>query len=54
MKLPKVFDQAEKDHPWADHCHGSYNGLYYVSAESDEKEEKFKIPTVEFGQTDLF
>ena len=43
-----------KDHPWADHRPGTYNGLYYVSAEPDEKPEEFKIPDVKFGETDFF
>ena len=53
-KISKIFDEVAKDHPWADHRPGTYNGLYYVSAEPDEKPEEFKIPDVKFGETDFF
>ena len=36
-KISKIFDEVAKDHLWADHRPGTYNGLYYVSAEPDEK-----------------
>ena len=42
------------DHPWADHRLGTYNRLYYVSAEPDEKWDKFKIPPVVFDTTDFY
>ena len=57
MKFPKIsniFDKVARDHLWADHRLGTYNGLYYVSAEPDEKLEKFKIPEVKFGTTDFY
>ena len=38
-KISKIFDEVHKDHPWADQHPGTYNGLYYVSAEPDEKVE---------------
>ena len=53
-KISKIFDEVDKDHPWADHRPGTYNGLYYVSAEPDEKADKFKIPPVVFGTTDFY
>ena len=43
-----------RDHPCADHRPGTYNGLYYVSAEPDEKWDKFKIPPVVFGTMDFY
>ena len=57
VKLPKIsniFDEMARDHPWADHHLGTYNGLYYVSAKPDEKRDKFKIPPVVFGTTDFY
>ena len=49
-----AFNPVAMDHPWADHCLGTYNGLYYVSAEPDEKRDKFKIPLVVFGTMDFY
>ena len=53
-KISKIFDEVGKDHPWANHRPGTYNGLYYVSAEPDEKVDNFKIPPVVFGTTDFY
>ena len=57
VKFPKIsknFDKVARDHLWDDHCPGTYNGLYYVSAKPDKKPEKFKIPEVIFGETDFY
>ena len=53
-KISKIFDEVAKDHSWANHRPGTYNGLYYVSAEPDEKADNFKIPQVVFGKTDFY
>ena len=45
-KISKIFDEVDNDHPWASHHPGTYNGLYYVSAEPDEK--------AVFGTTDFY
>ena len=52
VKLPKIskmFDELHKDHRWADHRPGIYNGLFYVSHKADTTAEHFEIPEVEFG-----
>ena len=48
-KISKMFDELEKEHPWANHRPGIYNGLFYISHKPDTTIEAFKIPKVEFG-----
>ena len=53
-KISKMFDELEKGHPWADHCPGIYNGLFYISHKPDTSIETFEIPKVEFGRVNFF
>ena len=54
VKFPKIseyFEIIDRDHPWAKHRQGIYNGMFFVPAEPDQT--SFDIPKVFDGTINM-